>query len=168
MATEQKITGNSSGVELRELDPQPVLSIRETIRTEQLGETMGERLQALQAYLRQSGAQPAGPPFVRYHTFSETETDMEVGVPVVGPASGEGQIAAGELPSGPAAVTVHLGAHDKLGEAYGRIAAWVEENHRESAGPAREVYYWIDLSQDLDPSGWDPSTWRTELIQPIK
>jgi effector-binding domain-containing protein len=168
MATEQTTTGQGSGVELREIDPQPVLSIRATIPTAQLGEAMGDRIAALRGYLQQSGIQPAGPPFVRYHTFEATETDMEMGVPVAEPVAGEGRIAAGELPGGPAAATLHTGAHEKLGEAYGRIAEWVQEHGREPSGPAREVYYWIDLSQDQDPSTGDPSTWRTELIQPIK
>jgi effector-binding domain-containing protein len=168
LTTEQQSISSGNDVELRQLDPQPVLSIRSTIRTEQLGETMGDRIGALRAYLQQSGAQPSGPPFVRYHTFEPTETDFEMGVPVAEPVAGEGRIEAGELPGGPAAATLHTGAHDKLGEAYGRIAEWLKEQGREPSGPAREVYFWIDLSRDQDPSTSDPSTWRTELIQPVK
>ena len=58
---------NNEDVVIREMEPQPVLSIRGKIRTEQLGEAMGSRIGALAAYLEQSGAQPAGPPYVRYH-----------------------------------------------------------------------------------------------------
>jgi effector-binding domain-containing protein len=155
-------------VEVEQLAPQPVLSIRATVGIVQLGEAMGDRLQALGEYLRQRGAQPAGPPFVRYHTFGESETDLETGVPVAAPIAGEGRIASGELPGGPAASTWHFGPHDKLGDAYGRIAAWLEEHGRERDGAAWEVYYWIDMSQYFDTSAWDPSTWRTQLVQPIK
>jgi effector-binding domain-containing protein len=166
MPNQQQSTANSS-VELRQLDPQPILSIRGTIRTEQLGPTMGDRIQALRGYLQQTGTQPAGPPFVRYHTFDETETDMEFGVPVAEPAPGQGAITAGELPGGPAITTFHHGAHDKLGEAYERITAWMEEHHREPSSPGWEVYHWIDLAAEVDPSAWDPSTWGTELVQPL-
>jgi effector-binding domain-containing protein len=168
MAAEEKRNSNGNEVELRELEPQSILSIRGTIPTPQLGETMGERIAALRGYLQQSGARPAGPPFVRYHTFDETETDMEFGVPVAEPVAGEGHISAGDLPGGPAVTTSHRGAHDKLGEAYERITTWMEEHNREPSSPGWEVYHWIDLAADADPSTWDPSTWHTELVQPLK
>jgi hypothetical protein len=61
-----------------------------------------------------------------------------------------------------------LGAHDRLGEAYGRLAAWLEEPDRDAAGAAWEVYAWVDVNQGLDPSTWPaPTEWRTELVQPI-
>ncbi|HKP51765.1 MAG TPA: GyrI-like domain-containing protein [Chloroflexia bacterium] len=158
----------NNDVKIEQLEPQPVLSIRATVRIEQLGEVMGDRIQALRDYLQQHGAQPAGPPFVRYHTFGETETDLETGVPVTSPIGGEGRIAGGELPGGPVITSWHTGPHDKLGDAYARIETWLREQGRERDGAAWEVYYWIDLSHDLDPSSWDPSTWGTQLVQPIK
>lgn len=164
MAAEQ----NEGNVELRQIEPQPTLIIRGTIPVADLGTTVGERLAALSSYLQQSGARPAGPPFVRYHTFGDTETDFELGIPLVEPVAGEGEISSGELPGGSAATTWHTGPHDKLGEAYARIAAWLTEQEREPSGPAWEVYYWIDLSQGNDPSIQDISTGRTQLVQPVK
>ena len=165
MDAEQK----SNDVEIRQIDPQHVVSIRGTIRTEQLGEAMGDRIGALTSYLQQSGVQPAGPPFVRYHTFDETQTDFELGIPVAEPVEGEGRIAAGELEGGPAITTWHFGAHDKLGDAYARVEDALAEHGREPSGPPREVYHWIDLSKGDEGSGMsDPSTWRTELILPVK
>ncbi|HEV8173715.1 MAG TPA: GyrI-like domain-containing protein [Actinoplanes sp.] len=155
-------------VELEELAPQPALSIRATIPVAQLGDTMGERIRVLSQFLRERGTKPAGPPFVRYHTFGETETDMEFGVPVTEPTAGVGQVVSGELPGGPAVTTWHLGAHDRLGEAYGRIERWRTEHGREPAGPGWEVYHWIDLASGGDSSPADPSTWRVQLVQPIK
>lgn len=159
---------NESNVELRQLETQTTLIIRGTIPVADLGPTMGTRLEALSSYLQQSGAQLAGPPFVRYHTFGDTETDFELGVPVREPVAGEGEISRGELPGGPAVTTWHDGPHVKLGEAYARIAAWLQEQEREASGPAWEVYYWLDLSQGSDPSTQDPSTGRTQLVQPLK
>jgi len=163
-------TSNGNDVEVQQLKPQPVLSIRATVRIDQLGEAMGDRLQALRDYLQQSGAQSAGPPFVRYHTFGETETDLETGIPVVEPVAGNGRITGGELPGGQAVTTWHVGPHDKLGDAYAHIVACLKEQGHEPDGAAWEVYYWIDLRQpqDLDTSTWDPSTWRTQLVQPTK
>jgi effector-binding domain-containing protein len=166
MASQQD---KSEDVIIHDMEPQQILSIRGKIRTEQLGEAMGSRIAALAAYLEQSGAQPAGPPFVRYHTFDENETDFELGVPVVEPVEGEGRIVAGELAGGPAITTWHYGAHDRLGEAYARVEAALDEHHREPAGPPREVYHWIDFNKGgEDPGMLDPSTWGTELILPVK
>jgi effector-binding domain-containing protein len=112
--------------------------------------------------------QPAGPPFVRYHTFGETETDLQVGIPVAEAAPGEGQIVAGALPGGAFVTTWHLGSHDGLGEAYARLGAWLKEYGRAADGSAWEVYWWIDLSMEPNPSAWPaPSEWRTQLVQPI-
>src|SRR5262249_9522397 len=165
MSTDQ----NGSNVEIQQLTPQPVLSIRGTGRVVDLGEMMRDRIAALADYVQQGGALPAGPPFVRYHTFGETETDFEFGVPVVEPAIGEGRIVAGELPGGTAIATWHLGPHDKLGDAYARIGAWLKDHGREPDGTPWEVYYWMDLSHDRGPSTLaDPSSRGTQLIQPIK
>jgi effector-binding domain-containing protein len=159
---------SGNDVEFRQLEPRPVLYIRATAQIEQLGEAMGDRIQALSSYIRERGAQPAGPPFVRYHTFGETETDFEFGVPVVKPVAGEGRIATGELPGGPAVSTWHFGPDDKLGEAYARIETWLKQHDRERDGAAWEAYYWLDLAQPDASNLPDPSTWRTQLVQPVK
>ena len=87
-------------IEARE--PQPIMSIRRTVEIGRLTEAQGERLQELWSSMHRRGVQPAGPPFVRYHTFGETETDLEVGVPVPEASPGEGHIVAGALPGGAA------------------------------------------------------------------
>ncbi len=131
----------SNDVTIQQLDPQPVLSVRATVQIAQLGAVMGERIPVLLDGLQQGGAQAAGPFFVRYHTFGETETDLETGIPVVTPVAGAGQVAAGELPGGPAVSTWHSGPHNALGDAYARVAAWLKEQDREANGAAWEVYH---------------------------
>ena len=149
-------------------EPQPVLSIRSTVPIAELAQAQGERLSELWPALQARGVAPLGPPFVRYHTFGETETDVELGFPVSAGADGEGRIEAGELPGGAAIVTWHLGAHDNLGDAYRRLEQWLQANEREAAAPAWEVYWWIDLVWQPDPSSWPaPTEWRTELVQPV-
>lgn len=160
---------NGDDIEVQRLEPEPVVSIRTIIRTADLPEAVGERISALSDFFRQTGARPAGPPFVRYFAFGEAETDFELGVPVAEPVAGRGPIAAGKLPAGPAVATWHVGPHDRLGEAYARLEAWLREHGHEPAGPAREVYHWLDLGATGGPSEpSDPSTWRTQLIQPFR
>jgi len=112
---------HGNDVEMKQLEPQPVLSIRATVQIVDLAQAQDDRIRALSSYLQQSGAQLAGPPFVRYHTFTETETDLELGIPMVAPIAGEGRIAASSLAGGPAIITWHIGPHDTLAEAYARM-----------------------------------------------
>jgi effector-binding domain-containing protein len=149
-------------------EPQPVLSIRANVPVAELARAQGETLSELWRSMQARGLAAVGPPFVRYHTFGETETDVEVGMSVSEGATGEGRIEAGALPGGAAISTSHIGAHDSLGEAYGRLSAWLEDNGREAAGPAWEVYWWIDPTREPDPASWPPpAQWRTELVQPV-
>jgi effector-binding domain-containing protein len=159
---------NSEDVALEELETQPVLSIRGTVPVAQLAEAQGERLDELWRSTQQLEVTPAGPPFVRYHTFDETETDLEVGIPVVEPVEGGGAVQSGELPGGTAVTTWHIGSHDRLGEAYKRLGAWLTGHSREANGAAWEIYWWIDPAVEPDPATWPaPEEWRTQLVQPI-
>ena len=156
-------------VELEERQPQPVLSIRATVPVATLTDAQGESLRALWAYLGRRGMAPAGPPFIRYHTFGQAETDVETGVPVAEAVAGEGRVAAGELPRGAAITTWHRGSHDGLAGAYARLGSWLKANGREADGAPWEVYWWIDLSREPEPATWPaPADWRTQLVQPVK
>jgi effector-binding domain-containing protein len=159
---------SSETVFLENRERLPVLSIRGTVPVAELVEAQGERLLELWHSLQAQNLSPAGPPFVRYHTFGEIETDLEVGVPVSREATGAGRVEARNLPGGAAITTRHFGAHDRLAEAYFRLTTWLRNHEREPAGPPWEVYSWIDLSNEPDPAAWPPPTeWRTELVQPI-
>ncbi|GLZ06238.1 transcription activator effector-binding protein [Actinomadura sp. NBRC 104412] len=155
-------------VQVEERRPQRVISVRKTIPIADLTKEQGDSLHRLWRLLRDRGVTPAGPPFVRYHTFGDTHTDVETGVPVDAEITGEGPVTAGELPGGRAVVTEHLGGHDRLGEAYQRIEEWLAANG-EAGGPAWEVYHWIDLTREPDIPSWPaPDDWRTDIVQPIK
>ena len=159
---------HGNDVELQLLAPQSVASIRATIRVAELGAALDDRLSALWGYLQGCGAAPAGPPFVRYHTFGETETDLEFAIPVGEPLAGEGRTAGGARPGGRVPPTWHVGSHDTLGDAYARLDAWLQEHGREPAGAPWEVYAWLDPGRYRGPATVpDPASWRTQLIRPI-
>jgi effector-binding domain-containing protein len=155
--------------QIQHLDPQPVLSVRAHVPVAELAAAQGEALRALWSHRQHHGVRPTGPPYVRYHSFGETDTDMEVGIPVAAGAVGQGRVAAGELPGGPVVSAWHLGAHDRLGDAYAGLQAWLTEHGHQPAGPGWEIYHWIDLDQEPDPASWpDPTSWRTQLLQPTR
>jgi hypothetical protein len=62
---------------------------------------------------------------------------------------------------------VQFGGHDRLSDAYNRIEEWLA-THGQPAGPAWDVYEWIDLSREPDFASWPaPAQWRTQLVQPV-
>lgn len=61
-----------------------------------------------------------------------------------------------ELPGGPVARVIHVGAHDELPLAYFPLLAWLQERGHPAAGPIRERY--LD-----DPATTEPEHLRTEI-----
>ncbi|WIX83601.1 MerR family transcriptional regulator [Amycolatopsis carbonis] len=72
-----------------------------------------------------------------------------------------GRVAPHTLPATDLAVTVHVGDHDDLDVAYGRLGNWVVEHALAVAGPVHETYL---CGPRDDP---DPRAWRTEIGWPV-
>ena len=162
-------TGHATdAIVLEDRAAQPALSVRATIPTSRLSEAQGEGLADVIVSMRRRGIVPAGPVFVRYHSFDDGEADLETGIPVRDPEAGDGVVVPSELPGGTVISVWHVGSHDRLGEAYARIDAWLGQHGRGRTGPSWEIYTWIDPTVDPDPAIWpEPSAWRTELVQPV-
>ena len=67
----------------------------------------------------------------------------------VSAVAGEG-IALEEIPGAHVVFTTHKGPYSGVPEAYAALFAWLEENGRKPAGPAREVY--LNDPQDVPES----------------
>jgi effector-binding domain-containing protein len=157
-------------IEVEQREPQRVLNIRQTVPIADLAQAQGASLYELRRLLHDRGVTPTGRLFVRYDTLGDVETGVPLGPAVVGAgriSRGELPVSRGELPGGRAVTTVHLGAHDRLGGAYNRIQEWLA-TYEQPAGPAWEVYEWIDLTREPDLSSWPaPADWRIQLVQPV-
>ena len=67
------------------------------------------------AFLDKQGLTPAGAPFVRYHVIDMVALlDVEMGVPVASPISGDGRVSPGVLPAGQYAVLVYTGVRNGI------------------------------------------------------
>jgi hypothetical protein len=76
------------------------------------------------ASVRERGAEPAGPPFVRCHVIDmERELDVETCVPVAQDSS----LATATLPGGRYVVAVHHGHPTGLVDAVGRLFEWAAD-----------------------------------------
>ncbi|HEX8185045.1 MAG TPA: GyrI-like domain-containing protein [Blastocatellia bacterium] len=152
----------SYNCQVKDVAPQPILSIRGKTTPSAIPMTIGEFLKEVLGYVQSKGGQLAGPPFTRYHKMAEDEVDMEAGFPVASPLPGEGRIEASELPSGPVASTYHIGPYDTLNTAEAAIDNWVSTNGQEAAGPSWHIY-WTDPGEVPNPQEW-----KTEVVRPLK
>ena len=70
-------------------------------------------------------------------------------------------MAIGELPATWAAVLVHTGSFESIGDTYRSLGAWVARNAAPNGGRIRERY--VVGPTDTD----DPDAYRTEISWPI-
>lgn len=78
--------------------------------------------------------------------------NVDVGVEVAAPFSGEGEVVGRALPQGMTAAATHFGPYDQLGDAHQTIQAWCAANGRRLAGPSWEIYGHWQEEWNRDPS----------------
>lgn len=145
--------------EIKQLESHPTAGVRE--KTNDVGMVFGKLLGEVFAQLGAEGIAPASPPYARFFAMTASGLDLEVGVCVEKPVTGNGRVVPAELPGGRAVVTWHAGRYDQLRAAHEAVQAWIAEQHLTSAGPGWEVYH-------TDPSQvTDPAQLRTEIVYPV-
>lgn len=148
-------------IERRELIAQPILFIRRQAAQSEIPDVLGQCLGMVFGHCQKAGHALAGMPFTRYPSVGPGLITLEAGCPVAESAPGDGEIEAGFLEAGPAAVAVHAGPYDQLKETYAAVERWIEEQGASMGGPPWEVYI-------TDPGDHpDPKDWRTEVYWPI-
>ena len=95
---------------------------------------------SLMAQVASAGVAIVATPLAVYHNngMAEGAWDIEVCVPVA-EAVDVGSLTATVLPAAEVAVIVHYGPLARIGDAYEAMWAWMSANHRELAGPIREM-----------------------------
>jgi effector-binding domain-containing protein len=92
--------------------------------------------------------------------YLDDDWNIEVGVEVAEPFTGDGNVVCSSTPAGLAVTAVHWGPYDRLSEAHEAIHRWSKEHGHALARPCWEVYgHWDD----------DPAKLRTDvfyLLQP--
>jgi effector-binding domain-containing protein len=146
---------------IHEIDPQPIVSIRERHAMADMPAFLGQSFGSLFTRLGQLGIPAAGPPFVIYHAFGPELIDAEVCVPVDEVIAGPDDVTSRELPAATVVRTLHVGPYEKLGTAYEALTDWIAIHGTEASGPVRERY----LNGPGD--GAAPSDYRTEVEMPV-
>lgn len=152
-------------IAIETLETVPTLYQERQVDRDQVGESLAEILPAVFAYLMGEGLAPAGHPFVRHVGMTAAFLTLQAGIPLaVAPATppptGSG-FSVGELPAGPAAVTVHRGPYEGLGDAHAAVDRWVAASEYRAQGGPWELYL-------TDPGEVpDPADWLTKICLPL-
>lgn len=149
-------------IEITELQSQPAIGINATTTLDRIGETLGTIYPRISRYLEENSIVPAGPPFALYRSFSSDGIEMEGGVPLTEPITGEADIVGSELPGGRTATAWHIGPYDTLRETYAKMRTWMTENGIEPDLPCWEVY-WTDPREIKDSAQW-----KTQIFWRVK
>jgi effector-binding domain-containing protein len=150
-----------SGFEFRTVPLQHTAVVKVTTTTDKIGESMGEAIGKAFAAVGRAGAAPIGPVMTKYTAYSEESVSYETGVPVAAPFAGDGEVGAGEIGGCEAAVGMHVGPYDTIGQTYGQLQAWIE-----SQGRTPSVVMWESYLDD--PQTTDASKLRTEVFWPLE
>lgn len=159
------------GPRIEERAERPYVAIRTRVTLPEFGPAIPRLHQEVFGWLRNKGVAPAGPPFIRYLVIDMAkELDVELGVPVATPMSGDDRVSAGVLPAGRYAALVYKGDPSDgkgLMEANGTLLAWGEEqglawdswaaDTGEAFGARLE---WSLTDPAVEP---DMSKWETEV-----
>ncbi|MDP9469013.1 MAG: GyrI-like domain-containing protein [Chloroflexota bacterium] len=163
-------TNNRSDPRMVDLAPQPTVAARvqESFDELDIGALFELHLANVADRIADLGGTPAGPPYARYHEFGPERVDVEFGIPVASPVANlrplaecePGEVGSGELPGGPAAVTLHMGSYPGLGAAYERLREWIPAQGHAPGGAPWESYI-------NDPTEVGDADLRTEVIWPV-
>jgi len=146
---------------VKEQSCQPTLAIRTRTSVEDLSQVLGQAYGSVAQYVGEQGGQFAGPPYVAYYNDDMEDLDIEIGFPVARELPGRGEIQAGEIPGGRAAICIHVGPYGKIDRAYEALSQWMEESDLKPTGVAYEFYL-------NDPEETPPEQLMTQIVFPLK
>jgi effector-binding domain-containing protein len=147
---------------------QPYAGIRTKVHMSEMGGDLVPRLLGeVFDWLGAQGVAPAGAPFMRFHVIDMAASmDIELGVPVAAPVSGNGRIKPGVLPAGRYASLVYTGIANGI-DANRALIEWANANGiawdrwDDPDGDAFASRYESFLTDPADEP--DPADWETEV-----
>jgi len=92
----------------------------------------------------------------------EEELQWRLGFPVAVDAAVAAPLQRGVCQATKIAVYLYVGPYDKVGDAYGKIFAFIEKNGYKAAGPTMEKYL------DMNPMAVKPEDLKTEINIPVE
>ncbi len=121
-------------------------------------------------YLEEHNAQIAVPCLTLYYDEEtpDKDWDLEVSIPITGPAPDAGPVRVRDLPAVEAmACVLHSGPFLTIDDAYASLSKWIDENGMRVCGAAREVLIRPPAATESGADQTDPST-VVEVQMPIE
>ena len=145
----------------KDVEPMPFLFVRRQASRSETSKTLAECFGIVFPHCMKAGLEMAGFPLARYPVVGPLMT-IEAGVPLVKPASPEGEMESGVLPGGPVVFAIHGGPYDQLADTHAAILRWIQDKGLRVAGPHWEWYV-------TDPGEHpNPVDWRTQIYYPLE
>jgi effector-binding domain-containing protein len=145
-------------------DAVPYMGIRAQTPMNELPTFIRQSLGKLFPWVRKRGAQPAGPPFIRFHAIDmSAKLDVEVGIPISGNMAGEGQIQPSVLSSGRYVSLVYTGVDNGIA-ANAALLDWAAkqglvldrwDTPDGDAFAGRFESFLTDAAEEPDPEKWE-------------
>ncbi|WP_347110049.1 GyrI-like domain-containing protein [Paenarthrobacter sp. S56] len=130
-------------VNVQIVHPRLLAAVRRVVAPNEVGSAWEPALSKVWDFIRsEPGLWNGGHNIFLYHHSHDGGAPLlcDFGVEVTRTFERVGEVYATETPGGEAAVAIHRGPYDRLGEAYNAIEEWMAENRRESAGFSWEIY----------------------------
>jgi effector-binding domain-containing protein len=145
-------------------DEQPYAAIRTRVTMAEIGAVVPPLNGEVFGWLAQRGAAPAGPAFWKYNVIDmDRELEIEAGVTVSEPLTGDGRVIAGALPAGRYATLIHVGHPSELVGATKALQDWAAaQGLTWDMSPGEDGERWVsrlelyltDPAQEPDMSKW--------------
>lgn len=153
-------------IEIRELKPQPILSVRgnSSPETKAIGEALHKMYDEIDEVIKENNLTIAAPCVTIFHDYSEKSVDIEGGTPVNKNTDIKlsGDVKSNELPGGKALVASYYGPYEGLADAYMQFFDYIRNNDLQPQGPPWEAYV---ISKQNEP---DANKWLTEIHISLK
>ncbi len=146
-------------VDLCDVEAGYIAAVRATVTHQTLGAAIRQILTGNQVYqfIKEAGLAKAGHNVIVYKNDQTgmagghpAEFEIEVGVQVAGPFTGNGQVICSSTPQGRAATTLHPGPYERLGQAHTAVMNWAKAQGHLFTGRSWEIYGdWQENPNDL-------------------
>jgi len=144
-------------VELRELESQPIASIKKKIKAWQIPKVFPKLMMKLFSFLEEKRIQPIGAPLAIYYGFEKGKGEIEVGMPISESITPEGEIESSNLPGGKTAYYIYTGKLRKISKIYDIMKEWIQKEGYKYTNIWWEVYL---TDPHKEP---DQNKWQTEI-----
>ena len=133
-----------------------MLSMREKVSTDNIGDMLGRSYGAIVSYVNEKGLQMSAPPFAIYHYWpmsGKGEADVEAAIPIAEPEAGNDVVNGTIFPGGNIVVAYFYGPFEATEQAHTALHKWAEENGKTLGEVPWEVYV-TDPQNEPDPAKW--------------